>query len=130
MFKQIKTSKENKNRVIDLTRKLNLGPENHIARIAIAYSLSQGKKLDLKNIKDSQGKEYSTNVLFGDNAPFYLAMISVHYNIYKTHKDMAKYVKLHLDHGLEEIEAELSEYHNISGFDYLFKKISIGLEKL
>ena len=39
MFTSIRTSASNKIVVTDLTRKLNLGPENVIARIAFAYSL-------------------------------------------------------------------------------------------
>ena len=69
MFTHIRTSKENKEVVTQLTSKLNLGTENVIARIAIAHSLAQGKKLDLKDLKDSGGKEYSKAVLFGDNVP-------------------------------------------------------------
>jgi DNA sulfur modification protein DndE len=44
-----------------LTRKLGLGTENVIARIN-TYSLSQDKKLDLNDIKDAGGKEYSKSV--------------------------------------------------------------------
>jgi hypothetical protein len=51
MFTQINTSKENKEIVSLLTRKLNLGTENIVARIAYTYSLSQDKKLDLNKIK-------------------------------------------------------------------------------
>ena len=65
MFSQIKTSIKNKDHVIDLTRKFNLGAENVIARIAIAYSLQSGVKFSPLDIKDSGGKEYSRNVLFG-----------------------------------------------------------------
>ena len=39
MFTSIKTSKVNKDIVTDLSRKFNLGAENIIARIALAYSL-------------------------------------------------------------------------------------------
>ena len=41
MFSHIKTSKENKEVVTQLTNKLSLGAENVIARIAIAHSLAQ-----------------------------------------------------------------------------------------
>ncbi len=64
MFTSIKTSKANREIVTDLSRKFNLGAENIIARIALTYSLSQDRKLSLVNIADSQGKEYSKNVLF------------------------------------------------------------------
>ena len=65
MFTSIKTSKANKDIVTDLSRKFNLGAENIIARIALTYSLSQDHTLSLADISDSQGKEYSKNVLFG-----------------------------------------------------------------
>jgi DNA sulfur modification protein DndE len=49
MFTHIRTSKDNKEVVSKLTRKLNLGAENVIARIALAYSLKSNNKLDVKN---------------------------------------------------------------------------------
>ena len=51
MFTQIKTSKANKMIVTDLSRKFNLGAENTIARIAIAYSLSKGEKKERNIVK-------------------------------------------------------------------------------
>ena len=123
MFTQIRTSKENKEVVSYLTRKLNLGAENVIARIAFTYSISLDIKLELKEIQNSSGKEYSKSVLFGDNSDTYLGMVSNHYNLYKTDKDLAKYVKLHLDHGLQIINKELQEKPNLDGFDFLIEKI-------
>ena len=67
MFTHIKTTRKNKEIVSFLSRKLNLGTENHIARIAFAYSISKDRKFDLSEIGDSQGKEYSKSVLFGNN---------------------------------------------------------------
>jgi DNA sulfur modification protein DndE len=81
MFNQIKTSKDNKVRVAELTRKLFLGTENIVARIALTYSLSKERQLRLEDLKDSQGKEYSKNVLLGSNYDFYIAMICEHYKI-------------------------------------------------
>ena len=100
MFKTIKTSKANKAVVTSLTNKFNLGAENVIARIAIATSLAKEEKLDLKNLQDSQGKEYSRNVLLGDHEIIYIAMICQLYGIYKTDKNIPKYIKAHLDDGL------------------------------
>ena len=129
-FTHIKTSGDNKAIVTDLTRKFNLGPENVIARIALAYSLSKDKKFDLKNIKDSKGKEYSKNVLFGENFPYYVALVSCHYNIYKTDKDIPRYIKMHIDHGLELLNNELKQNPNLTGFDFLVYKIDAGLKHL
>ena len=107
MFAQIKTSRENKLIVTDLSRRFNLGAENVIARIAFAYSLSTGRKLNLSDISDSQGKEYSKNVLFGSYYPFYIALLCAHYGLYKTDKDIPKYIKMHLDDGLQLMNSEL-----------------------
>ena len=130
MFTHIKTSKENRELVSKLTRKLNLGTENHIARIALTYSLSKDRKMDLSEIKDSGGKEYSKNVLFGDYMPYYISLVCVHYNIYKTDKDIAKYIKMHIDDGLQLINNEIEENPNLDGFDYIIDKIENGLEKI
>ncbi len=127
MFTQIKTSKANKLVVTDLSRKFNLGAENIIARIAFAYSLSKGRRMNLAEISDSQGKEYSRNVLFGSNYPFYIALIATHYKIYKTDKDIPKYIKMHLDDGLQLMNSELRDNPNLNGFDYLIDKIEQGL---
>lgn len=130
MFTHIKTSKDNKRTVSELSRKLNLGTENVIARIAFTYSLSKGKRLSILDVKDSQGKEYSKNVLFGNYYPFYLALLCSHYRIHKTDKDVPKYFKLHIDDGLEIIDAELKDNPNLDGFDYLIEKIDNGLDQL
>jgi len=127
MFTQIKTSKENKEIVSHLTRKLGLGTENIIARIAYSYSLSKGNQLDLNNIENSMGKEYSKSVLFGDYADIYMAMVCTHYNLYKTDKDIAKYIKMHVDEGLQLLNKEVEERSNIDGFDFLSEKINDGL---
>ena len=127
MFTQIKTSRANKLIVTDLSRKFNLGAENVIARIAFAYSLSKGRKLSLSDIADSQGKEYSKNVLFGNNYPYYLALLCTHYGIYKADKDIPKYIKMHLDDGLQLMNKELIDNPNLNGLDYLIDKIETGL---
>ena len=130
MFNSIKTSKENKTVVTELSRKFNLGAENIIARIALTYSLSQDRLLSLVDIADSQGKEYSKNVLFGNNMPYYVGLVCVKYGLYKTDKDIPKYVKLHIDDGLQLMNKELQENPNLNGYDYLIDKITHGLEDI
>lgn len=83
--------------------------------------------MNLSEISDSQGKEYSRNVLFGSNYPFYLALLCTHYGIYKTDKDIPKYIKMHLDDGLQLMDAELKDNPNLNGIDYLIDKIECGL---
>ena len=130
MFTSIKTSMANKDIVTDLSRKFNLGAENIIARIALTYSLSKDRLLSLTDIADSQGKEYSKNVLFGNNLPYYIGLICVKYGLYKTDKDIPKYIKLHIDDGLQLMNKELQDNPNLNGYDYLIDKITNGLEDI
>lgn len=130
MFTQIKTSIKNKDAVTVLTRKFGLGAENVIARIAIACSLQSGVKFSPLDIKDSGGKEYSKNVLFGNLYPVYASIMCKHYNIRMSDKDLPRYFKLHLDDGLEKIMQDLKDNPNLVGFDYLFDKIELGLNEI
>lgn len=130
MFNQIKTSAKNKEAVAILTRKFGLGAENIIARIAIACSLQSGVKFSPLDIKDSGGKEYTKNVLFGAHYPMYAAIMCKHYGIRMSNKDLPRYFKLHLDDGLESIMRDVTDNPNLIGFDYLFDKIQIGLEEI
>ena len=130
MFTSIKTSKSNKYIVTDLSRKFNLGAENIIARIALTYSLSKDRILSLTDISDSQGKEYSKNVLFGSNLPYYVGLVCVKYGLYKTDKDIPKYIKMHIDDGLQLLNNELRDNPNLNGYDYLIDKIETGLNGL
>jgi len=130
MFSHIRTSKINKEIVSKLTRRLNLGAENVIARMAFTYSLSKDRKLDLMNHADSSGKTYSKSVLFGDNYDLYLGLICTHYRLYKTDKDIPKYIKMHLDDGLVLINNEIEENPNIEGFDFLIEKITYSLDEI
>ncbi|MCW4470215.1 DndE family protein [Flavobacterium sp. MFBS3-15] len=127
MFTQVKTSKENKEVVAFLTRKLGLGTENVIARIAFTYSLSKNRKLDLNDIQDAGGKEYSKGVLFGDYYDIYLGLLCVHYGLYKTDKDIGRYIKMHVDDGLQLLKDEVNSLANMDGFDFLSEKIDNSL---
>ena len=127
MFSSIKTSKANKEIVTQLTNKLNLGAENVIARLAFSYSLSQETKLDLTNIHDSAGKEYNTKVLFGNYSDIYIALICVHYNLHKTDKDIPRYVKMHIDEGLQLISKYVSSKDSITGTEFLINEVEKNL---
>ena len=66
----IKTSEANQEVVRQLTQKLPAGTkENVIARIALGYSLQNGKKFTSAefNSYDSKGKEYKDHILFWDH---------------------------------------------------------------
>ncbi|WP_298487003.1 DndE family protein [uncultured Maribacter sp.] len=130
MFKQIKTSEANREVVAQLSKKLNLGKENVIARIALTHSLSKDKRLDLKHIKDAKGKEYSKSVLLGEYEDVYVGLICTHYNLYKSDKNLAKYIKMHIDDGLELLNNELNENPKFDGFDFLTEKIDSALKEI
>jgi len=130
MFSHIKTNQKNRAVVAELTRKFNLGAENIIARIAIAYSLQSGKVFSALDVTDSGGKEYSKNVLFGNHYPIYLAMICTYYQINENNKDLHRYFKMHLDDGLQLINDDVADNPNLIGYDYLFDKIQNGLKEI
>ena len=130
MFTHIRTSKENKEVVSKLTRRLGLGTENIISRIALTYSLSKDKVLKLEDIQNSGGKDYSKAVLFGDYVDYYVGMVALHYGIHITDKDLPKYIKMHIDDGLQILDNELNENSNVDGFDFLVEKIENGVNTL
>jgi DNA sulfur modification protein DndE len=130
MIKSIKTSEKNRKVVRELTTRLGLGPENLIARIAFAYSVAQGRKLDLNDIQDSKGKEYSAKVLFGDYSEIYIAIVCQHYGIYKSDYDIPRYIKMHIDDGVSLISHTMEENTNLPLFDLVFEQIEKGLEGL
>ncbi len=127
MFSNVRTTKANKEIVTRLTNKLSLGAENLIARIALSYSIAADRKLDLALIGDSSGKEYSFKVLFGEYADYYIALIAVHYQLYKSDKDIPKYIKMHIDDGLELINFNIENKYSLSGTDFLINEIERGL---
>lgn len=127
MQSNIKTSKVNKELVTKLTQKLNLGAENVVARIAFSYSLSKNTNLELSKIQDSNGKEYSAKVLFGAYEDLYIALIAVKYNLHSSDKNISKYVKMHIDDGLERIFKEISNNDSITGNDFLINQIEHNL---
>jgi DNA sulfur modification protein DndE len=131
MLINIRTSEANKPVVQELTKRLNLGAENVVSRIAFSYSISKGVKLSLENdLSDSKGKEYKDDILFGKFRDYYMALICQQYNLYKTDKDIGKYIKMHIDHGLTLMNKLFEENKNYSGLDFLLENIEKGIEKL
>lgn len=130
----IKTSEKSQEIIRRLTPKLgDRTPENVIARIALAYSLQRGTKFNIaKDLSayDSKGKEYKDHIIFESQfRDFYIALICQHYDIYKTDENIPKYVKLHIDNGLELLDKifDSSEY---TFFDFLNEHIDKGTQHL
>ena len=130
MLKSIKTSESNRSIVAELTAKLGMGPENLIARIALTFSIAKGRRFDISEMKDSKGKEYSSKVLFGDYLDFYIALVSQHYGIYKSNYDVPRYIKMHIDDGLNLISEITKENPNLPLFDFVIEQIDRGLQSL
>lgn len=130
----IRTSEANQEIVRSLTNKLPTGTkENVIARIALGYSLQNGKKFSNSefNLYDSKGKEYKDHILFDAKyRDFYVALICQHYGIYKTNENIPKYVKLHIDHGLELMDNLFSNNNNYTFFDFLINHLDKGISLL
>jgi DNA sulfur modification protein DndE len=130
MSSNIKTSLQNKSIITDLTHKLQLGTENIIARIAFAYSIADSH-LDITQVQDSKGKEYSIKVLFGSQyEAIYIAMICQKYKISRLNKDITRYIKLHVDDGLAKLYTEYKNSSAMSSVDFLIPKIEGGLKIL
>jgi len=131
MLINIRTSKENHGVVQELSRKYIGTKENFISRLAFAYSISKGIKLDLeKDLRDSQGKEYKEDILFGNYKDYFIAIVCQQYQLYKTDKDLGKYIKMHVDHGLELMGKLFKDNPNYSSMDFLIENIEKGIEIL
>lgn len=130
----IKTSEANQELVRKLTYKLPHGTkENVIARIALGYSLQSGKKFTKNEFSDydSKGKEYKDHILFDPKfRDFYIALICQHYGVYKTNDNIPKYIKLHIDHGLQLIDKLFSGNSQYTFFEFLIQHLDRGLSSL
>ena len=104
--------------------------ENVISRIALTFSISGGARLDLSNIRDSKGKEYREETLFGANKAFYVALVCQHYGIHKESIDLPRYLKMHVDDGLEKLNKLFSDNKSYTGLDFLIDHIERGSEAL
>ena len=132
MLLHIRTSEANKAVVSELTRRMfpQGQSENTISRIALAYSISRGERLDLANISNSQGKEYKEETLFGSNKAYYVALVCQHYGIHKEDLNLPRYLKMHVDDGLERLNKIFTDNRNYTGLDFLIEHIERGSESL
>jgi Predicted ATPase len=129
----IKTSEKSHEIIRRLTPKLgDRTPENVIARIALTYSLQRGTKFNSNDFSlyDSKGKEYKENILFDAKyKDFYIALICQYYGVYKTDDSISKYIKLHIDNGLELLD-KIFESNEYTFFDFLNEYIEKGTAHL
>jgi len=126
----IRTSERNQEVVRKLTTKLPYGTkENVIARIALGYSLQTGKRFQTSDFSlyDSKGKEYKDHILFDVKyRDFFIALICQYYGLYKTDDNIPKYIKLHIDHGLELMDTIFQDNYNYTFFEFLVEYIEKG----
>lgn len=130
MIINIKTSEASHKLIREYSTKLKLPAENIIARIALGYSISKSRQLNLKDIKDSKGKEYKEETFFGRFKNHYIAIVCQLYQIHRTDINIPKLIKLHIDDGLELMEKffESNANHNI--YDFLLESIDRGIESI
>lgn len=127
----ISTSPENEPLVKSLTHRIGLGSENHISRIALAYSLAKGYTLDLeKDLQSFGGKEYKDHTLFGNYKEYYIALICQRYQLHKDDTNIRKFLKMHIDKGLELIYKFFEDNQNFSGIEFLLDNIEIGIDSM
>ena len=127
----ISTSPKNEPLVKLLTNRIGLGTENHISRIALAYSLSKGYELNLENdLQAFGGKEYKDNTLFGNHKNYYITLICQRYQLHKDDSNIRKFIKMHIDQGLELIHRFFEENPNFSGIEFLLDNIEVGIDSM
>jgi DNA sulfur modification protein DndE len=130
MIINVKTSEQSQQLIREYSSKLKLPSENIIARLALGYSLSRGRRLSLTIIKDSKGKEYKEDTFFGKYKNEFVALISQLDGIHRSDISIQKYVKLHLDDGLELMDKFFGSNLNHNIYDFLIESIDRGIEAI
>lgn len=126
----IKTSELSHKLIRDYSTRLKLPAENIIARIALGYSISKNRQLDLKKIGDAKGKEYKEETFFGKHKTYFVALICQLYNINRSDINIPKYVKMHIDDGLELMDKFFGGNSNHTIYDFLIEAIDRGIESI
>lgn len=130
MIINVKTSEISHKLIREYSTKLKLPAENIIARVALGYSISKSRQLDLKTIKDSKGKEYKEDTFFGKNKNHYVALICQLYNIHRSDINIPKYIKIHVDDGLDLMDKFFESNVNHTIYDFLMESIDRGIESI
>ena len=76
-------------------------------------------------------KEYKDHILFDSaNRDFYIALICQAYGINKNNELIPKYVKLHIDHGLQQINYLFENRPQYTFFDFLVEHLGKGIDAI
>jgi DNA sulfur modification protein DndE len=126
----VSTSEETEAILTRLQSRFSVSSKNILMRIALAYSLTRGRKLDLSKQEDTKGNPYKEVTVVGNYRSYYIALICQFYDIYKTDSDIPKYFKLHIDNGLRLLDKLFSESSNYNLSDFLLEHIERGLDSL
>jgi DNA sulfur modification protein DndE len=113
-----------------LSQRFSLASKNILMRIALSYSITRGRKLQLSEIEDTKGNPYKELQIVGKYRSYYIAIICQHYGIYKTDLDIPKYFKLHIDNGLRLLDKLFTESSNYGFTDFLLEHIERGIDSL
>ncbi len=113
-----------------LSQRFSLASKNILMRIALSYSITRGRQLQLSDIEDTKGNPYKEITLVGKYRSYYIAIICQHYGIYKTDLDIPKYFKLHIDNGLRLLDKLFTESSNYGFTDFLLEHIERGIDSL
>lgn len=134
---RFRTSKKHQDEIRDLTKLFNFRHEGIISTIAIGLSLQTNHRFELSDFSnaDVSGKDIRDEVLFGriegkSTYNVYQALFEQHYKRNLSEEDFGKFVKLHLEHGIEILADQLlhKNYGKNIQFDYLVNLIKRGTE--
>ena len=136
---RIRISKQNEETIDKIKSLYKFNSEGVVPRIAFAYSLQTNKKFDLNLdiAPSSDGRDFRDDRgLFGtiidgrSNFPIFKAMLEQYYHRSLFEEDFSKLFKLHLDHGLNKLDRELSngDFTRGAHINRLMKLIKNGLD--
>ena len=136
---RIRISKQNEETIDRIKSLFKFNSEGLVPRIAFAFSLQTNIKFDLNLdlVPGSDGRDFRDDKgLFGTiiegrtNYPIFKAVLEQHYQKSFIEEDFSKLFKLHLNHGLDKLDNELSkgDYTNGSHIDLLMRLIKNGLD--
>ena len=136
---RIRISKQNQETIDRIKSLYKFNSEGIVPRIAFAVSLQTNVRFDLNLdlVPGSDGRDFRDDrALFGTivegrtNYPIFKAVLEQHYQKSIGEEDFSKLFKLHLNHGLNKLDNELSkgDYTNGSHIELLMKLIKNGLD--
>ena len=80
----VSTSEETEAILAKLQSRFSVTSKNILMRIALAYSLTRGRKLSLSKPEDTKVNPYKEITIVGNYRSYYIALICQFYDIYKT----------------------------------------------